>query len=1795
MEPPGGAAADSRSAAAAELYFLVAKLLSSGPLQAAGQALRDELTRSKVLPTRLDWLGRPHDQTFEGLEWQYSSVANDHLLSLCEAFIKCPPDKPKQSLLCSSLFRKRLPKKKNNVLDILLSRSIGHHKAGGGPLRLPAIFYGSLQLQRKTLGHLSAVYCVLFDRSGRYIITGADDLLVKIWSAVDGRLLGTLRGAASEITDIAVDTDNLLVAAGSLDRHVRVWDMQTAAPIAVLQGHSGMITSVHFCPGHSGDLSCLVSTSTDGSVAFWTYSQADDGKPSFISKPVQYIERMRPGSCQMICAAWSPGGAFLAAGSADHHVRVYMMSESGPRRILETAVHSDAVDSIQWAHTGLRFVSGSKDGSAIMWQLHAMQWRHTKLNMTDTLVGEFVDPEDSKKIKVTMVGWDCLDNYIITAVSDYSLKVWCSLTGKLVRVLRGHTDEIYVLEAHPSHPDVLLSAGHDGQIRIWDIMKGVTLNSFSNDIDGQGHAAVFDAKWCPDGTKVAATDSHGHILMLGLGKGHPLFQILPRELFFHTDYRPLMWDNLGGVCDEQTGIPPHLMSPPFLVDVEGNPHPPYLQRLVPGREHASLDQLVPDNSGNVLLHDTPHSHVSFMIALAMRQIVLNNNDGQAQPHGSNESADRLHNLMPRSVDYPSRDGGRSSDAAHLPESSRSAETSRSAENSLPGESSHSNDEQRHYERRLGEANRDEDGDDVNRDWQQGDLVLRGGRPLITPLRAPILAARRLNIEELTQMEMSWYAREMRRRPLMISTSVGNANERKRPSRRGRTRGGPRRKAEPVGQQEYDEPPEVASPQQTDSDSSVRISLSDNSGFNSSQSDNTDDDSSNSSSSEYSDWVADQPGVPLEPPKRSKRKPARQTQPQAVKKKVEENGVLPKVDEIPEPYRPSEWLCAVLPRKAPYHPQMGDECMYFKQGHARYLEAVTEKNIYKVSSRDKPWERVDLMECEAVKVIGIKYVIRPPRLVCLKLALDRGGSFTVRYHDMPDVLDFFVLRQMYELAIERKWKTDDKFRCMIDDGWWMGTIVEGGDTRSDSSSDDDDNANEKNHFLSLRVRWDNGEFEQMSPWDLEPIEESRLPQEVGGWVAVLPEELENLLYRPRFEDWPGGDRDEACSMIARGIDQVMELAIAEPFVAPVDLNVYPTYAYIVEYPIDLSTIKARFENHFYRRVTSAQFDVRYLATNAEKFNLPHTSIVKQARVITELCLEIIRYPMEVDVQSFYHNLMDSYNSSDSDVPLSKQTSSKTRGHRGGVNGWFSRCRSVLKGIIAASDSYPFREPVSVNLLPEYQQIVKHPMDLSTVKKRLEGGVYRSPMEFAKDMRLIFSNSKLYNTNKKSQIYAMTLRLASLFEALFSPIRGNWMDSKRKGSSAVQGSDDSASDFEDYRPPNGYNNTLNTYSRTRRVVDYNTDDASSSNDQVVANNGDAASQHDDYNSSDSDVPLREAPVYKGKGKGKRSANMNNHTSSQKATRSSKRSRSKANGEKDTSLEDNSYEVNGRADKNNTTSDGDSDDSRQNDDDSGDSYKPTKRANGNADLFYRNRSSKRQPKKKKDKRKRTAKKSHRRSKAKKRKINSAAGEDDSSSNTSASVASQGAGRYESDRSFQLRADSDDDSDDDRPLGTMRRTDQSFQTNQNNFTASRLRQRQTLPSDDESQAGPSGYSNRVRRTVRESKRPKYNEDSEEDMDSIAAISKRSRAHQNSRVNALFLRSRVTLSTYRQGMGTIVQNGSGPSTSHHSPERDSSSSQASVQSPTEAFAPEDDEPLSVSSRGRIRKLTAKAKYLLRD
>lgn len=83
---------------------------------------------------------------------------------------------------------------------------------------------------------------------------------------------------------------------------------------------------------------------------------------------------------------------------------------------------------------------------------------------------------------------------------------------------------------------------------------------------------------------------------------------IPDQMFFHTDYRPLIRDSNNYVLDEQTQQAPHLMPPPFLVDVDGNPHPPHYQRLVPGRENCKEDQLVPQLG--YMVNSKSHSFLS---------------------------------------------------------------------------------------------------------------------------------------------------------------------------------------------------------------------------------------------------------------------------------------------------------------------------------------------------------------------------------------------------------------------------------------------------------------------------------------------------------------------------------------------------------------------------------------------------------------------------------------------------------------------------------------------------------------------------------------------------------------------------------------------------------------------------------------------------------------------------------------------------------------------------------------------------------------------------------------------------------------------------------------------------------------------------------------------------------------------------------------------------------------------------------------------------------------------------------
>ncbi|XP_070232330.1 PH-interacting protein isoform X5 [Bos mutus] len=1418
-----------------ELYFLIARFLEDGPCQQAAQVLIREVAEKELLPRRTDWTGKEHPRTYQNLVKYYRHLAPDHLLQICHRLgplleQEIPQSVPgvqtllgagRQSLLrtnksCKHVVWKgsalaalhcgRPPESPINygsppsIADTLFSRKLN------GKYRLerlvPTAVYQHMKMHKRILGHLSSVYCVTFDRTGRRIFTGSDDCLVKIWATDDGRLLATLRGHAAEISDMAVNYENTMIAAGSCDKMIRVWCLRTCAPLAVLQGHSASITSLQFSPLCSGSKRYLSSTGADGTICFWLW---DAGTLKINPRPAKFTERPRPG-VQMICSSFSAGGMFLATGSTDHIIRVYFFGSGQPEKISELEFHTDKVDSIQFSNTSNRFVSGSRDGTARIWQFKRREWKSILLDMATRPAGQNLQGIEDKitKMKVTMVAWDRHDNTVITAVNNMTLKVWNSYTGQLIHVLMGHEDEVFVLEPHPFDPRVLFSAGHDGNVIVWDLARGVKIRSYFNMIEGQGHGAVFDCKCSPDGQHFACTDSHGHLLIFGFGSSSKYDKIAD-QMFFHSDYRPLIRDANNFVLDEQTQQAPHLMPPPFLVDVDGNPHPSRYQRLVPGRENCREEQLIPQMG------------------------VTSSGLNQVLSQQANQDISPLDSMIQRL--QQEQDLRRSGEAAisNTSRLSRGSTSSTSEVHSPPNVGLRRSGQIEGVRQMHSNAPRSEIA-------TERDLVAWSRRVVVPELSSGVASRQEEWRTAKGEEEIKTYRSEEKRKHLTVPkenkmptvsknhahehfVDLGESKKQQANQHNYRTRS---------ALEETPRPSEEIENGTSSSDEGEVVAVS---GGTSEEEERAwhSDGSSSDYSSDYSDWTADA-GINLQPPKKipkHKTKKAesssdeeeesekqKQKQIKKDRKKINEEKdgpVSPKkkkpkerkqkrlaVGELTEngltleEWLPSTWITDTLPRRCPFVPQMGDEVYYFRQGHEAYVEMARKNKIYSINPKKQPWHKMELREQELMKIVGIKYEVGLPTLCCLKLAfLDpdtgklTGGSFTMKYHDMPDVIDFLVLRQQFDDAKYRRWNIGDRFRSVIDDAWWFGTI----ESQEPLQPEYPDSL-----FQCYNVCWDNGDTEKMSPWDMELIPNNAVfPEELGTSVPLTDVETRSLIYKPLDGEWGSNPRDEECERIVTGINQLMTLDIASAFVAPVDLQAYPMYCTVVAYPTDLSTIKQRLENRFYRRVSSLMWEVRYIEHNTRTFNEPGSPIVKSAKFVTDLLLHFIKDQTCYNIIPLYNSmkkkvLSDSEEEEKEDADVPGTSTRKRKDHQPrrrlrnraqsyDIQAWKKQCQELLNLIFQCEDSEPFRQPVDLLEYPDYRDIIDTPMDFATVRETLEAGNYESPMELCKDVRLIFSNSKAYTPSKRSRIYSMSLRLSAFFEEHISSVLSDYKSALR----------------------------------------------------------------------------------------------------------------------------------------------------------------------------------------------------------------------------------------------------------------------------------------------------------------------------------------------------------------------------------------------------------------------------------
>ncbi|KAH9315350.1 hypothetical protein KI387_023977 [Taxus chinensis] len=90
------------------------------------------------------------------------------------------------------------------------------------------------------------------------------------------------------------------------------------------------------------------------------------------------------------------------------------------------------------------------------------------------------------------------------------------------------------------------------------------------------------------------------------------------------------------------------------------------------------------------------------------------------------------------------------------------------------------------------------------------------------------------------------------------------------------------------------------------------------------------------------------------------------------------------------------------------------------------------------------------------------------------------------------------------------------------------------------------------------------------------------------------------------------------------------------------------------------------------------------------------------------------------------------------------------------------RGLWKAMSEHADAWPFKEPVDPRDVPDYYDIIKDPMDLKTMWKRLESDQYYITLEmFIADVKRMFTNARTYNSPET--IY---FKCANRLETFFS---------------------------------------------------------------------------------------------------------------------------------------------------------------------------------------------------------------------------------------------------------------------------------------------------------------------------------------------------------------------------------------------------------------------------------------------
>jgi WD40 repeat protein len=309
---------------------------------------------------------------------------------------------------------------------------------------------GSVHYPKILKGHRSWVMAVAFSPDGELVASGSEDGSLKLWNPTKGRCCQTLKGhyipgpkpasfISTGIQAVAFSPGGKLVASAARDRAIELWDLAACEDRGRLLGHTDMVCAIAFSP----DGKLIASGSVDRTARLWDLATCED----------RWTLECK-GS--VLDVAFSPDGKLVASASKYGTVHLWDSATGQQSGIYKG--YGCWVLSAAFSPDGKLVASALKDGSISLWNPATSVGRGTLVGHTGFVSAVAFSPDGK---------------LLASASEDGTVRLWDPATRKSYGILKGHSGVVFAVAFSPDST-LIASASEDRTVRLWDLPTGQT-------------------------------------------------------------------------------------------------------------------------------------------------------------------------------------------------------------------------------------------------------------------------------------------------------------------------------------------------------------------------------------------------------------------------------------------------------------------------------------------------------------------------------------------------------------------------------------------------------------------------------------------------------------------------------------------------------------------------------------------------------------------------------------------------------------------------------------------------------------------------------------------------------------------------------------------------------------------------------------------------------------------------------------------------------------------------------------------------------------------------------------------------------------------------------------------------------------------------------------------------------------------------------------------------------------------------------------------------------------------------